>query len=566
MKRAFPVSMVTLLALAAVFLSGCDIRRDAIELSNTDLRIDRSEAPSRVQVWNTSDAIDNLAITVTTNAAWLIAEPGEVTSAKPQNGQFDKRSVNIMVDRRRLRAGTYNGEVTFRARLAFPKTIKVRVIQDYDGVMEELSVVSPEHRYLKPYLIEFSFALRDANNRSVIAQPAQFQITAREGNTPVDPSNTGVHLRSGAARQLRVDLVLDYSQSIQRMPGAITGMENAAKNVLLPTLNTDAQVGVVEFHRNDRNPQRVSGLTVDRDYTRSRIDAIQSEFVQGFYSGSRAWDAMLLSLTAFTRGNAPTEARYIILFSDGNDTSSLASVDDVVFEAKARDVRLYAIGLGDNVNIDDLYFLTSATGGEYFAAANVEQLDDAFQRIVDDLGGQYILRWFSLTRRDESAFFPSFTVGIGADTAEYTAPARFVPSQHAGDELAGKLRLVQSNNDVMTTAFLRADYVPRFITRMSMYVRSPFPFTVALVGAGDDGLMGGWNIQVIPDPATGGRWIDLISPGAPMPFASFGPLLRFNFGQLANPDAVLFEKIYIDNSLYTAGQQFSVDGYENTPP
>jgi hypothetical protein len=565
MTRVLPCSIMTGLIVIVVSLTGCDVRREAIELSNTDVRIDRSEAPFRVQAWNSSTAIDNLAITVTTNAAWLIAEPATINSDKPQNGILDKRSVNIRVDRRRLKKGTHNGEVTFRARQAFPKTIKVRVIQDVDGVMDALTVVSPEHRYIPPYLIEFSFSLRDEDNRSVIAQPAQFQLSAREDNTLVNPNITGVHLRSGRARQLRVDLVLDYSLNMQLIPGAIAAMENAAMDILLPALNADAQVGVVEFHRNDQNPQRVSGFTVDRNYTRSRINSIAAEYP----SGSRAWDAMMRSLGDFSTGNAPEEARYIILFSDGNDTSSWASIDDVVNEAKARDVRLYAIGMGDNVNASDLYFMTSATVGEYFPAAAVDQLDDAFQNIVDDLGGQYILRWFSLKRRDADAFFPSYTIGIAGDTAEYTAPARFVPSQHAGNELKGQLRLVQSSNDVMTTAFLRADYVPRYISKMRLFLHSPLPFTVSLVGAADDGLMGGWSLTVTPDPATGGRWIEVTSPGSPMPFASFGPMIRFNFGQLADPDTVLFDQIEVDNSIYTQIQNppyFEVEGYENSLP
>jgi hypothetical protein len=551
--------------LAAIGLSGCIQPKDAIAISNLSIDFGLNERPITIDVWNKNSEIDALTIEVTPLEDWIVTDVPSVESAAPDpsTGALDKRSVEISIDRRRLAKGVHTGEIEFTGRGAAPVILSIRVEQAQDGQQDSLNFSDSgvQVEYSEPYLLDFRFALKDELNRSVVAEPGQFTVEAQEGSTPVDEEG-GVHLKRAAARQLKIELVLDYTLSMQQSTGAIAAMENAAVNILLPALNEDALVGVTEFHRDDQPAARVTPFTVSRPFLADRIASIQDEFVNGFYSASRMNDAVYDATRRFGSGDPLGESRILLLFSDGRDTSSTRAANTVINSANNNDVRIYAIGFGANPNVAALQNLTTQTGGAYFPAANASQLQQAFQRIIEDLEGQYNVRWASL-RRDDAPVTPSFTLRLGADSVFYRGPA-FVAEDHDGPEgavLQGLIKVVPSNSETNTTVFLRAEYVPRFIRRIRLFLGSAAPFTVRQVGFADDGLLAGWNISVTEDTVRGGKWVDLQSSTA-LDFATFGPMLRVDYTDLVPEDQPLFTELTADNTIYPSGQSFRVLGFE----
>lgn len=534
---------------------------EAIALSNSSLNFERNPLPASLYVWNSNTSLASLTISVSSNRPWIQVTPPTVTSAAPNvNGDTDPQLVTVTINRSILSAGTHTGAITFTALGVVTKTVQVQVIQDEGGNSEPLNIVNPVFTYAEPFLVDMHFSLKDATGRSVVAEPGQFTLEAQEGATQVSELN-GLQIKRAAARQLKANLVLDYSLSMQSVAGAITAMEDAAKNILLPALNEDAQVGIWEFHRDDFPPFQVSGFTVDRASLRQGIDSIQDDLVNGFASGSRIWDALVAAAQSFSAQNPQKESRYLILFSNGNDTSSITTANDAVAAAQSRGIRIYAVAFGEDVNFTALQDITTRTGGLYFPTQDVGQVDDVFREIVHDLDGQYNVRWASL-KRDSNPFFPSFTLELGDAGVSYTATSSFVPSDYAGDVLEGVLRLVPSDNDVETTVFLRAVYVPRFIRELHLRVTSSFELTVQAVEAADDGLVADWDIQTTEELGTGALLIDLTSPGdTPLQFATFGPLLRFTFDAVSSNPTELFDTFEVDNEVYENGQSFVVEGF-----
>lgn len=563
MRCRFANPLVAGIVAACITLSGCFILIDALFVSNSVLDFGLNELPMFIQVWNGNTEAGTLTIAVTTSAPWILTDLDEVVSQAPSGtGALDKQTVRVQIDRRGLAAGNYEGWVRFSAPGVKSVEVTVRAQQDQDSVVGALNITNPTYAYSKPYLIDFQFALEDALGDPVVAEPDEFVINALEGSKIVT-ADTGLHLRRSAARQLRIDLVLDYSLSMQQIPGAIAAMEDAAKNIFLPALNTDALVGILEFHRDDQAAARVAQFTVERDILRQRIDSIQADFVHGFYSGSRTWDALMQSLDEFSLLGGAQEDRYILLFSNGSDTSSTATRNQVVAKAILRGVHVLAVGFGLSVDEGSLIDLTQRTGGAYFPSGSVGALDDAFQQIVYGLGAQYTLRWATLQR--SGSFKPSFTISLDGAADTYTADDSYVISQYADSVVQGRLRVVSSFVENRATAFLRADYMPRFIYSMSVFVRSSLPFTVEVVDADNDGLLSKWTKKVVDDPVNNGKWIDVTSPGPPIPFATFGPLLLFNFGQVPDTVTSLFDLVTVDNTLYQqTGQSFVVEGFEGT--
>lgn len=554
MKLLRYVGMLSFLLTVAFVLSGCNV--DAIDASNLSLNFERNQAPWPISVWNTNPEIAELTITVRTSEPWIQVAPDQVKSGAPEGVSFDKQEIVVQIDRSLLSTvGTHEGEIRLTAPGVKPRSIKVSVYNESVTPVGGLSMVNPVVTYSTPYLVEFAFALRDKDDRAVVAEPNQFAISAREDATQIGDIH-GLAMKRGAARQLWLEMVLDYSIAMQQVEGGIAEMEYAATEILLNSLNADALVGVSEFHRDDQESNLVIPFNVDKQETAAAISEIQSTYVRGFASGARMYDALLSAIQRFGDVSVDAEdSRYVVLFSNGADTSSTSFATQVVAEALARRVQIIVVGFGETIDSGPLLSLASLTSGRYISAQKIEDLQPAFERIVEDLQGQYVVRWASL-RRDSSAVYPNLTVAFGSSNASHTAISAFRATDFTGDPLAGRLTLVQSDTTERTTVFLRANYMPRGIRKIACWIQSNQQFTASLVDTADDGLLGAWNLTQTAEE--GGTWVIMESATATdyAPFAAFGPLIRLSFDGVANEP---FTTFFIDNSLYTEGQTLNLE-------
>jgi len=568
------LSISTLLratALTGVALLAMGCPKEAIDFSKESLDFGTDTNPAFFMVWNNNPDAGRFELRLT-HDDWIVPNVQRVICQPPPstNGPFSKQNIQVEIDRSCLPAGTHMGEIRFEGAGIVPKAIPVTVRQLTSGGCSDLSVENVTVTYSDPYLIDFDFAIRDRRGDAVVRDPASFTVVAREDGRSL-PNETDVHVVRGAARQLRVALVLDYTDSMQRNAGAIDEMERSATEVLLPALNEDALVSVTEFHREDMASNEVVPFTVDRDYLDTQINSIQENYVQGFAGASRLFDSVLDSITTFSTTGQSDESRYVIVFTDGGDTSSFTDANAVVNAARQRGVRILAVDFGAEEVAGDLIQLTNGTDGQLFEANSVGELNAAFEKIVRELDGQYNIRWATLARSSES-FRPGFLLSVGNDTVRYTSESAFVPTRYVGDGvLVGKLRFVTSDSQTATTVFLRADYVPRNIRRFKITLGSAYGYGVEVVDTANDGLLGGWNMAT---PVTGpGNQLTLDfrapgDPGAPIRYGAFGPMLRITFDELLPAGEPAFNVVYVDNSVYpqAAGQSFEVAGYENTPP
>lgn len=563
MKR-FHLATCVLACVLLGPLSGCTPPVDAIVLSNDQLLIDRNTQPVNIQIWNGNAGLPLMTADVRPSKPWIQVSANVVSSVAPAGAALDKKTIKITIDRRTLAKGTYNEEIVFRGRGLVSKSLAIRVIQDQDGTQAgDLNIIDLGQTYEKPYLISFNFRLEDRDGSAVVGEPGQFEVDGLEGATPVSDV-TGLYLRRAAARQFKAAVVFDYSLSMQNIPGAVGGMEDAAKGDFLPALNDDALVSLYEFHVETEAPNQVTGFTADKDFLINRINNIEDEFVGGFTGGSLAWDALVLASEAFGTGTSTTEDRYLIIFTDGKDTSSANDVNDVIAAARSRGIRVFTVAFGPTPNEADLEAIATETFGGYVPASSAQELQAEFEKIIEDLEGQYVLRWASLARADVS-FVPSFTISFNGASDTLAASREFSVRQNAGNALEGRLRIVPSDDEVNSIAFLRADYVPRDIRRLRLFVQGSAPFTVSAVPVTSDGLVANWSKTETVSGA--GRWIDLTAPGgATIPFATFGPLLRFDFEGVVDDLQKPFEFVFVDTAIYANAQTFDVVGYDNVLP
>jgi Regulator of chromosome condensation (RCC1) repeat/von Willebrand factor type A domain/Putative Ig domain/Immunoglobulin domain len=463
-----------------------------------------------------------------------------------------------------------------------------------------LSIANVTTNYLSPYLLDFKFSLRDNNDPTkgdaVVTDPSLLSAKAFEDSNSVSPSETAVNIEPAAAKVLKAYLALDFSESIASIAdngdtnnngiSDAVDSEVAAAQEFVNQQPADAQIGVYEFHRDDEAPQKVSSLTTDKAQLDSSIAGIWTNYVQGFSSGSRCWDALVAAIKALGPMNSDEE-HYVIFCSDGEDTSSTNTFQDVINTASNADVQVYCVGFGREVNAATLQAITTQTEGRYYAATNASQLATDFALIGKDLSGQYILRWATLNR-STNAFMPSFQItyqGLTADSPSNPPPvitgtnyvtvtntdgtlgtnqvfvyttnyiiSPYLPSLYAGDVTVGSLRLLADADVHPSGITLRATYVPRYIRQIRLHYRANWPCTVSLDSTNPGQMLYGWTLVQTNDGA-GGQWLLLNSPNpqdpaTSIPFASFGNLLTFYFQDSINASNA-FSVFDVDNNIYT---------------
>jgi Ca-activated chloride channel family protein len=142
-----------------------------------------------------------------------------------------------------------------------------------------------------------------------------------------------------------------------------------------------------------------SGFTGDRDDLIASLDGLD------FGNPTRLYDAVDLSLEQL---QGEEGRKVVLVFTDGADTSSAASLGDVLDRARAEEVMVYAIGLqSDYFNgvrqvrskpDRGLRKLAGETGGGYFELDKKDLLTSTFTRVSEELHSQYLIGFDAGTR------------------------------------------------------------------------------------------------------------------------------------------------------------------------
>jgi Ca-activated chloride channel family protein len=114
------------------------------------------------------------------------------------------------------------------------------------------------------------------------------------------------------------------------------------------------------------------------------------------------------------RSNEDIRRQAIVVLSDGEDTSSLVSFDEVLELAKRSETAIYAIGLRSKgperargaFNESDFVLrqLAQETGGKAFFARAASELTGIYEQISDELSSQYMLGYTSKNPKRDGAW------------------------------------------------------------------------------------------------------------------------------------------------------------------
>jgi Ca-activated chloride channel family protein len=175
---------------------------------------------------------------------------------------------------------------------------------------------------------------------------------------------------------------------------------NSAKRFAHDILRSQDALCVYEFSEivSELIPFTANLKTIDRGIERVRPGAATALY-DALYLGSQALE---------TRQGR----KVIVVITDGGDTASRVDYKEALRAAQEAEALVYSIIVvpiaasagRDTGGEHALIQLSDDTGGKYYYADSLSQLDAAFQKISDELRTQYLLAYYPSQKLSDSSF------------------------------------------------------------------------------------------------------------------------------------------------------------------
>ena len=202
---------------------------------------------------------------------------------------------------------------------------------------------------------------------------------------------------------IALSLLLDSSASMEEH---LPVLQTAATNFVHKLKSNDI-AQVIDF---DSRVEIRQGFTGNQ----AELDTAITQLAAG--GSTSLHNAIYIALKELRKVRAVNEEdvrrQALIVFSDGEDTSSLVSFDEVLDLAKRSETSIYTIALrGADVQAKGfreaefvMRTLAQETGGRAFFPSKIDDLNGVYTQIADELASQYTLGYTSANPRRDGAW------------------------------------------------------------------------------------------------------------------------------------------------------------------
>lgn len=221
----------------------------------------------------------------------------------------------------------------------------------------------------------------------------------------------------GGAVPISVALVLDRSGSMLDN-NRLTSAQLAA-TTFVNQLGGSDKAALISFSSSSRVDV---SFTSDKLTINNAIRALRAEGGTAIYNACR---------DAINHSNSQTGRKAIVLLSDGEDTASTISQNDVITDAVRYNVPIFSIGLGMVQNGPEEQILSNLalkSGGRYYRAPDATKLAEIYQLLSQQLQCQYRVTFVSPNQSPDGSI-RNVTIGcryqsvLLQQTKTYQAPA-----------------------------------------------------------------------------------------------------------------------------------------------
>jgi Ca-activated chloride channel family protein len=194
---------------------------------------------------------------------------------------------------------------------------------------------------------------------------------------------------------LNVILALDLSESVE---GDRLHHLQSASGALIAGLERDDQAALVGFSH-----VVTLGAALTSDHGRVR-EALNGTFASG--------ETALIDATfaGIMIGESDVGRGLLIVFSDGVDTASFLTENQVLDAAKRSDIVVYGVAVQSRVKPAFFKELTSATGGRFYEIEKTAGLENVFLQVLEEFRHRYLVSY--TPRGVEPTGWHRLTVGV----------------------------------------------------------------------------------------------------------------------------------------------------------
>jgi VWFA-related protein len=227
---------------------------------------------------------------------------------------------------------------------------------------------------------------------------------------------------------IALSLLLDSSAS---MEDKLPTLQVAATN-FVKRLKANDLAQIIDFD---------SRVAIRQAFTSNQAE-LEAAILQTASGGSTSLhNAIYVSLKELGKIKAQNEEdvrrQALIVFSDGEDTSSLVSFEEVLDLAKRSETSIYTIALRGNDSstrgFREAEFvmrqLAQETGGRAFFPAKIEDLTGVYAQIADELASQYTIGYTSKNPKVDGAFRRIVVQVARANVTARTKKGYFAPTR-----------------------------------------------------------------------------------------------------------------------------------------
>jgi Ca-activated chloride channel family protein len=178
------------------------------------------------------------------------------------------------------------------------------------------------------------------------------------------------------------------------MAPAMPKLKKAVKEFLADVPRQD-QVTLLGFNDNIFTLTRKATDPIDRAKAVDRLAP---------WGATALYDVLLRGIEMLGR---QAGRKALVVFTDGEDQGSHATINDVERRLQSSDVTLYMIGQGRGVTLEPLRKimerLSTPTGGRALFTDSIDELHNAFADLLDELSNQYLLGYAPVnTTKDDT--------------------------------------------------------------------------------------------------------------------------------------------------------------------
>jgi VWFA-related protein len=193
---------------------------------------------------------------------------------------------------------------------------------------------------------------------------------------------------------IAVDISGSMNESMPKLKVAVKKFIDALNDVK----STQAKVNTTILAFNDR-PYVIAKPEAGVAATKTAVDDLKA------YGGTSLYDAILKS---FDLLGHDISRKAIIVFTDGDDRSSLAAIEPVLKRIRESDATVYMITLGKAAQMETIRKtvdqLSDVSGGKALSIEKIEQLEKALEYVKLDLTHQYLLGYEPTNTKHDGAY------------------------------------------------------------------------------------------------------------------------------------------------------------------